>query len=51
MNNQQTKINQQEQKYQKLSQVQSLTLEQLDGVYGGSDSDPEWKYVSVRRYS
>ncbi|MEA5567330.1 hypothetical protein [Anabaena sp. UHCC 0399] len=39
MNNQQIKINQQEQKFQKLSQVQSLTLEQLDSVAGGTPSE------------
>jgi hypothetical protein len=45
------KNNKQKQNVKTLSQLQSLPLEQLDGVYGGSDSDPEWKYVSVRRYS
>lgn len=30
-----------------LSQFQALPLEQLAVVYGGSD--PEWKYVPVRR--
>jgi len=37
-----------QEKLQKKPQLQSLPLKQLDQVCGGSD--PEWKYVPVRRY-
>lgn len=47
-NNQQKLTHPQKQSVKILSQLQALQLEQLDGIYGGSD--PEWKYVPVRRY-
>jgi hypothetical protein len=47
MNDQPIKIISKTQKSQKILGLQSLQLKQLDQVCGGSD--PEWKYVNVRR--
>ena len=42
----------QQQNAQKISKLQPLELQQLEKICGGSSgSDPEWRYLSIRRYS